>query len=752
MFKIRLDKNITLVLNVLFGLILFLLPTGHPVGLAQTDESPLELSGLSFIWEENFTDGSIDRMQYTWAKGDHSALTSHIMPGAVYLGHKGGTVEQQINNFKAYDGEPLPSTIEFDVLNPVGENARVSLRPRRRSDFAHIYVGNPGNETRVNFTFNDVSASILYNEETGPSFGWAHVTVSYRQYVSGDTTYAHYVVAINEEVHEYHAPSSIIDPDWLTHWNTTPDATGWSIEYHSAILTMGRYIARIKAYQEFLTRSEMESRLQGRVVNYLGSLPDPRDYGGSTKAFQGHKDLDLYGPNAMAYAEQMEALTVRFDASLSSSWGKITSYDWTFGDGNSASGRIVNHTYAQPGTFEAELVVSNDYGAESRTIPVTVQGVSVGSNQSAFALPASQVIFTHTLTNLSDTVGSFYLTAIPGLPGWSAVVSSPNIGPIAPAESVSFTVTVQVPLEAAVDSIGVVTVLARLQADPLIEDTTTDTITVVGELPPEPEPITGLVIRNDGPTLLEEMTTLTATVSSGSEVSYAWDFGDGSALLTTPVAVVTHTYSATGIYMVTVIASNSVGAVTEATTVTVTLPQGVQTLEVRVMEGTDDAEESPSGDVSLMSSDLELVYDRGDQTVGVRFAGVEIPQGATILDAYVQFQVDETSTGVTSLTIEGQAGDNAAAFTYSTRNISSRARTSASVLWSPVAWTTVGAAGPDQQTSNLSSIIQEIVNRSGWSSGNALVLIITGSGERGAESYNGSQSGAPLLHIEYCLD
>jgi hypothetical protein len=61
----------------------------------------------------------------------------------------------------------------------------------------------------------------------------------------------------------------------------------------------------------------------------------------------------------------------------------------------------------------------------------------------------------------------------------------------------------------------------------------------------------------------------------------------------------------------------------------------------------------------------------------------------------------------------------------------------------------VGQTGAAQRTPDISSIIQEVVDRSGWSSGNSLVLIITGSGERVAESYNGDRNGAPLLHVEY---
>ena len=171
--------------------------------------------------------------------------------------------------------------------------------------------------------------------------------------------------------------------------------------------------------------------------------------------------------------------------------------------------------------------------------------------------------------------------------------------------------------------------------------------------------------------------------------------------------------------------------------------------EVRVAASSDDAEEKSTGRVSTNNSDLELTYDRGNQTVGMRFSGTAIPKGATIVNAYIQFQTDETQSVATSLAIQGEDTDNAGAFSTLTRNISSRTRTTAAVAWSPPAWTTVGEAGPDQRTPDIASVIQEIVNRPGWSSDNAMVLIITGTGERVAESYDGSSAGAPLLHVEF---
>ncbi len=173
------------------------------------------------------------------------------------------------------------------------------------------------------------------------------------------------------------------------------------------------------------------------------------------------------------------------------------------------------------------------------------------------------------------------------------------------------------------------------------------------------------------------------------------------------------------------------------------------TFEKRVSSDNDEAEENSSGDMYRDSSDLELVEDGGDQLVGMRFTGVSIPQGATITNAYIQFTVDETDSGIANLTFRGQDADDADAFSSSDDDISDRPTTSASASWSPAAWNSVGAAGADQRTPDLSAIIQEIVNRGGWSSGNDLVLIVSGTGERTAESYDGSASKAPLLHIEY---
>ena len=174
--------------------------------------------------------------------------------------------------------------------------------------------------------------------------------------------------------------------------------------------------------------------------------------------------------------------------------------------------------------------------------------------------------------------------------------------------------------------------------------------------------------------------------------------------------------------------------------------------ETRVAAAGDDVEQKASGSISSNVTDLELVYDgTTGQTVGLRFTGIDIPQGAIITSAYIQFQANEAKTGATSLLIKGEDTDDASAFTSVKFNVSSRATTDASAAWAPDPWTTAGAHGLAQRTPDLAAIVQEIVNRSGWSALNDMAFLLTGTGTRTADSYEYNPASAPLLHIEYLL-
>ena len=254
-----------------------------------------------------------------------------------------------------------------------------------------------------------------------------------------------------------------------------------------------------------------------------------------------------------------------------------------------------------------------------------------------------------------------------------------------------------------------------------------------------PAVLDGTVSDDGKPVPPGQVTSAWSKLSGPGTVS----FGNASSVDTTA------TFSATGAYVLRLSANDGELSASDDVAVNVT-GGGFTSVTSQVGASTDDAEEDPAGVVSLTSSDLELILEGSVvQVVGMRFPAVTIPKGATIQGATIQFTVDEVSTAATSLTFRGQAIDNAPAFTTATGNISSRSTTSASASWSPPAWSVVGEAGPAELSADLSPVIQEVVNRAGWSSGNALAIIVTGSGKRVAVAYNGSPAGAPKLLVQY---
>lgn len=145
--------------------------------------------------------------------------------------------------------------------------------------------------------------------------------------------------------------------------------------------------------------------------------------------------------------------------------------------------------------------------------------------------------------------------------------------------------------------------------------------------------------------------------------------------------------------------------------------------------------------IELVSSGAVSITDhgtnngvKGSNHVGFRFPNVTITQGATITSAVLKFKLaNYTGSGnVDHVTTYAEASDNAAQFTTGTSNISARARTTANI-----AANTLGATDVVWETNGFSvaSLIQEVVNRGGWVSGNALAILFIGDGTAGNYVY-----------------
>ncbi len=169
----------------------------------------------------------------------------------------------------------------------------------------------------------------------------------------------------------------------------------------------------------------------------------------------------------------------------------------------------------------------------------------------------------------------------------------------------------------------------------------------------------------------------------------------------------------------------------------------------QIDQSSDDAKESASGYVNLASIDLEMgEVSKGPQTVGLRFRDLEIPVGSTIANAYVQFTAEEDDSGQTDLSIRGEKIGDAGAFVNNNGDITGRTPTSASVDWDVPSWI-AGDAGDAQKTPDIASVIQEVVVDGLWQEGNAIALVISGTGIRSAHSYDGNPAMAPELMIEF---
>lgn len=141
-----------------------------------------------------------------------------------------------------------------------------------------------------------------------------------------------------------------------------------------------------------------------------------------------------------------------------------------------------------------------------------------------------------------------------------------------------------------------------------------------------------------------------------------------------------------------------------------------------IAAGGDDGRATLGGDDYSSGSDALW----GDFSSGVydyyawfRFPGVALNNSAAIGSASLHLRALSLTGSIVGAVIFGIAADNPSAPTTNA-DAASRTLTSASVAWTPGAW----VADTSYDTPDLTPIVQEIVNRAGWASGNAMMFYI----------------------------
>src|SRR5262245_48605958 len=168
------------------------------------------------------------------------------------------------------------------------------------------------------------------------------------------------------------------------------------------------------------------------------------------------------------------------------------------------------------------------------------------------------------------------------------------------------------------------------------------------------------------------------------------------------------------------------------------------TKTVKVAANSDDAEQD-GADVQLGGNDLHL----GSNIVGLRFTGVGIPAGATIVSATVQFTANADDAAATDVRIVGELSTNAQTFVNTNNNLSDRVKTVATVQWLPDPWLN-RQAGPAQRTPDLALVIQELANQAGWTTASPIVLRFDpNGGQRRPVEFNGDAARAAVLQVTF---
>ena len=141
-----------------------------------------------------------------------------------------------------------------------------------------------------------------------------------------------------------------------------------------------------------------------------------------------------------------------------------------------------------------------------------------------------------------------------------------------------------------------------------------------------------------------------------------------------------------------------------------------------------------------------------DYSVGLRFQTVNIPQGASISRAYLEFPSNAKQTNSVSYIISAAKAGDDGIFLDSNYNLSQRERLATQVNWDNVS---VWEQGNHYQSAELAPLIQAIINQGdGWCAGRDMVFFINANDNspnslRQFSSYEGNADNSVKLHIEY---
>src|SRR3989441_361568 len=245
-------------------------------------------------------------------------------------------------------------------------------------------------------------------------------------------------------------------------------------------------------------------------------------------------------PSVGAYANPSAAApgtSLTFSAQATGGPGGFTDYAWSLGDGATGSGVQVAHAFAQPGTYQASVVVTDaNGGTASGSVSVTISNIQV----TASGTPAS---------GNTDTTFEFSATATGGGGdpfSYSWDFGDGQSGVVGPAVSHRYPNPGDyAPFVRATDSLGAGRTVAL------------SPIAVSSVSGPPPQPLSVTMSLSTSLPRVNEAVSLSGTGRGGAGgYTCAWNFGDG---VNSTACSTSHAWAAVGHYAVIVVLSDSGG-------------------------------------------------------------------------------------------------------------------------------------------------------------------------------------------------
>ena len=236
-------------------------------------------------------------------------------------------------------------------------------------------------------------------------------------------------------------------------------------------------------------------------------------------------------------------LIVAFDAT--SSTGNIVSYEWLFGDGETGSGNIVNHTFISAGNFNVILKVIDDTGAfDQETVSIVVTSPSVINNPPNAVISSSASVGDAPLQVQFDGTGSSDSDGTIISYEWDL-----GDGGTATGEQVTYTYSTE----------GTFNATLTITDNGGLTDTVSTPV-IVNEPPGgvniPPNAIISASISSGYMPLTVSFDAGQSNDPDGEIISYTWNFGDGTNVSGISV---NHKFSQPAVYTVTLKVTDNMG-------------------------------------------------------------------------------------------------------------------------------------------------------------------------------------------------